>query len=248
MRRVKKMPPRLDENDFHIFLSYQEDIEKSAAIVDELDSFFKNWGIGCYVFKNHRGYSHDEIHKLIGKSDYFFQIFTNQPRSYWMQKEWDVADTLFKTGHRMKCLFALYTAETEKYPAVYNEIERIIKMENFNYIAFRVDNSKIARPKISGILQKAKKLGDEHGNIELPKCCQEFEPINLSYIGEFIQNFSAANTKGLECVFPDRDAAQKKLIGRISSLYKDETVSMLGFTLKRFVHPDHEKKVGKSFK
>lgn len=239
----------IDPKKKRVFLSYHEENVKSAEIVKQLGEFLKNWEIECFVMKweEQTDPPKEKINKALAVSDYLLQLFTDWPKaSKWMKIEWEAANSfLYAKEKRMHRPIVLFTDETNVASRSFGEIKR--ERDKGTILAVRVNE---AIPTLYGLMVECGIFKKQHGEIVFPMCCRPGptpEKIELGHVGHFIQNFSEANRRGLECIYPDRSAAMEVLKNKFGSLRKGEKIRMLGVTLNRYVYPNNPKGIGKTF-
>lgn len=236
-----------------VFLSFEHNNPKSEPTMSELRKFFSEWGCRVEVARNEPRVDPVEkaVCKMIGQCDYFLQILTDTTQSEWMKKEWLAAETCSAFHQRPRRVYLAYTEDAKRNRASAKLIHELEQHELPHVVPFQIDNEESARPILEGLLVELERLDPvAHGKIELPACnCASDEAETKDYRGMvralegFVDSFQKAMQLGLEQIEVDRDQAQSRLRSRFENA-QDEKIKMLGFTLRRYVDPEHDSGLG----
>lgn len=239
-------------NDINIFISYKHDEERSFNIANQLSSFFNEWErITCRLIENEESTvpASDLISQKLEDADYLIQIINkrNGP-SVWMKTEWDAAGTMAGlTKEKMHKPIAFYTNIVNLNDNNCEYLKTALTTQKNKIINIDTQN---AGPTIIGILVETGRLSPKHGGVTVPDFCLKHndpDEIALKALYEFIGNFHHAHKRGLLGVYPNKDKAMERLAPMLEKIADGDTIKMIGFTLHRFVHPDHNDGIGKSF-
>lgn len=246
----------------NIFISYKEDNEKSAEIALELREFFKRWGQDCELvaYSISNSPPKNEIRDKIKSSKYMLQLLTTDRKiSDWMQWERDTFETVLSYDDNDPTTFGkrfkvLHTAETDFNSEEFSDIRALAKEGLLSLIP--IDNEIKAQKLFKSIIFNDLSFKST-GEICLPECCKPkaSSKIHKKKLGpdrfriddayKYLKNFRIANSKGLKSVHPDNNSARNQIIEKIQQLKTGESVSLVGFTLHRYTHPDRT--VGSEF-
>lgn len=238
-----------------IFISYREANKESSEIALDLQRFFIEWGRDCELVKYSLSNSHpkQKIRDYLKASKYLLQLFTTDTDiSEWMKFERDTFETMLdyedekiKFNDRFK---VLYTSNTDMNSLAFTDT---LALANSGLITlFKIDNEEDAQIFLKSIIFDERCQLEGTGPICLPACCKpktysQLPPskqnIDNPYVREtedYIHNFRIARNRGLKSVQPDKVALEHLVSRRIQDLKEGDNVSLVGFTLHRYTHPE----------
>jgi hypothetical protein len=229
--------PNGSSSSLNIFVSYRENDEKSCRIADDLNQFFDNWGVVCHVIRKVPGSEPPRLKMsaAIKRSTHFFQILTRDPSpSEWMEKE--LGWFRFEQGENGDQKVVVLHTDDNQHEDLYPENSEIAnKIGAGDITTVLCEDSNKVKLFLRGILLEAGVLPfpqSRSHEFVLPKFCQQRDTVDFGILEDHLRNF-----RGLQRFYSDKNTARQRLEQKLKNLRKGDLIRMLGFTLRRYVHP-----------